>query len=61
MRGLLGLLIVMNICFLFQHYPRYGVFTVFWGISLDVKQYLSLFLFLAGVITIVRRNRKRFY
>lgn len=29
MRGLLGLLIVMNICFLFQHYPRYGVFTVF--------------------------------
>ncbi|MDR0607264.1 MAG: hypothetical protein LBG52_02690 [Candidatus Peribacteria bacterium] len=29
MRGLLGLLLVINICFLFQHYPRYGIFTIF--------------------------------
>ncbi|GHV27638.1 hypothetical protein FACS1894176_09720 [Bacteroidia bacterium] len=60
MRGLLGLLVVINICFLFQNYPRYGLLTLF-RTSFDVKQYLSALIFIVGVIVIVRWNRKRFY
>ncbi|MDR0860772.1 MAG: hypothetical protein LBO09_07575 [Candidatus Peribacteria bacterium] len=60
MRGLLGLLVVINGCFLFQNYPRYGLLTLF-GTSFDVKQYLSAFMLIVGVVVIVRWNRKRFY
>lgn len=60
MRALLGLLIVINTCFLFQNYPRYGLITLF-GTSFDVKQYLSAIIFIAGVIVTLRWNRKRFY
>jgi heme/copper-type cytochrome/quinol oxidase subunit 3 len=60
MRGFLGLLIVLNICFLFQQYPRNGVVEIF-GAIWDVKQYLSLFLLLIGIYCIIRRNKRRFY
>ena len=58
--GLIWLLIVINICFLFQSYPRYGVVNFLWT-TLDIKQYLSFFVLLLWIFTIIRRNKKRFY
>jgi hypothetical protein len=60
MRGLLGLLIVLNICFLFQQYPRHGLVHLL-GMTWDVKQYLSFFLGIIGICSIIKRNKKRFY
>ena len=51
--GFLGLLLVVNLCFLFQNYPRYGVISL-WGISRDVKQYFSLFAALLCILTGLR-------
>lgn len=47
--GLLALLVVINLCFLFQNYPRYGVISVL-GVSRDVKQYFSLFVLCMGIL-----------
>lgn len=57
--GGLGILIVLNICFLFQQYPRHWLVS-FLGMIRDIKQYLSLFIFIVGVFTIIKWNRKRF-
>ncbi|MDR0651413.1 MAG: hypothetical protein LBG59_08725 [Candidatus Peribacteria bacterium] len=57
---MLGLLLIINICFFFQSYPRHGLIP-FLGTVRDVKQYLSLFILIIGSITIIKRNRKRFY
>jgi hypothetical protein len=60
MRGMLGLLIVLNVCFLFQQYPRHGLIQ-FLGMTRDIKQYLSVFVGIVLLFTLVKRNKKRFY
>ncbi len=59
-RWIIWILIVFNVIFLFQYYPRYWVINIF-GISLDVKQYLSLIAIIHCIITWIRWERKRFY
>lgn len=58
LRGMLALLVVINICFLFQYYPRYWLVNILW-ISLDIKQYSSLFVFAIWCITAVRWNWRK--
>ncbi len=59
MRWLIWILIVFNIVFLFQSYPRHWLITLWW-ISFDIKQYLSLFTIICCIITAIKRERKRF-
>lgn len=59
MRWLIWILIVFNVVFLFQSYPRHGLITLWW-ISFDIKQYLSFIAIICCVITAIRRERKRF-
>ena len=59
MRWLIWILIVFNIVFLFQSYPRHGLITL-WSISFDIKQYLSLIAIICCIITAIRWERKRF-
>lgn len=56
---LILILIVFNIAFLFQSYPRHGLITL-WSISFDIKQYLSFIAIIVCVITAIKRERKRF-
>jgi hypothetical protein len=53
------ILIVFNIVFLFQSYPRYWLVSVGW-ISFDIKQYVSLIVILHCLITAIKREKKRF-
>ncbi len=60
--GLLGfifLLIVLNVCFFFQAYPRYGVFSIGWGI-IDIKQYVSLFVMILILCCYIKWGRNKF-
>ncbi len=41
--GFVYLLLGLNIVFMFQQYPRYGVMSIF-GITFDIKQYVSFFV-----------------
>ena len=59
MRWLIWILIVFNIVFLFQSYPRHGLITLWW-ISFDIKQYLSFIAIICCIITAIKRERKRF-
>ena len=59
MRGIVWILTVLNISFLFQAYPRYGVISLLW-ISFDIKQYLSFLVILNCIITATKREKKRF-
>ena len=59
MRGLIWILIVFNIAFLFQSYPRHWLITLWW-MSLDIKQYLSFIAIVCCIITAIKRERKRF-
>ena len=59
LRWLIWILIVLNIAFLFQSYPRYGLVSLFW-VSFDVKQYASLIVIIHWIITAIRREKKRF-
>ena len=59
-RWVVGLLIVFNIVFLFQSYPRHWIISIF-NTSFDIKQYLSWFTIIHCIITAIRRERKRFY
>lgn len=59
MWGIVWILIVLNISFLFQAYPRYGVISLIW-ISFDIKQYLSFLVILNCIITATKREKKRF-
>ena len=59
MRWIIWILIVFNIVFLFQSYPRHGLITLWW-VSFDIKQYLSLIAIICCIITAIKRERKRF-
>lgn len=59
MRWLVGILIVLNIVFFFQSYPRYWLISILWT-SFDIKQYVSLIMIIIWVITAIRRDKKRF-
>ena len=59
MRWLVWILIIFNICFFFQSYPRYWIVSVLWT-SFDIKQYISLLIIIHWVITGIKRERKRF-
>lgn len=59
LRWLLWILVVINICFLFQNYPKYGIITL-WNLSLDIKQYFSIFILLIWVFGWLSRNRKKY-
>ena len=59
MRWLIWILIVLNIAFLFQSYPKYWIVSVFWT-SFDIKQYASLFIIILWIITAISREKKRF-
>lgn len=56
---LIWILIVLNIVFLFQSYPRYGLISVFWA-SFDIKQYVSFIVIILWIITAINREKKRF-
>ena len=57
---LLWLLVVFNLCFLIQSYPRYWIISLFWT-SFDVKQYMSLIVAIHCIITAIKWDKKRFY
>lgn len=59
MRWLIWILIVFNIAFLFQSYPRYWVISILWT-SFDVKQYISLLVIIHWIITAIKWEKKRF-
>ena len=59
MRWLIWILIIFNIAFLFQSYPRHGLITL-WSISFDIKQYISFIAIICCMITAIKRERKRF-
>lgn len=59
MRWLIGLLIVFNIVFLFQSYPRHWIISIF-GTSLDMKQYISFMTIIRLAISAIKREKKRF-
>ena len=56
---LIWILIVLNIVFLFQSYPRYWLISLFWT-SLDIKQYMSFIVIIHWIITAISREKKRF-
>ena len=56
---LIWILIVLNISFLFQSYPRYWLISIWW-ISFDIKQYLSFLIIIYWIITAIKRENKRF-
>ena len=58
-RWMIWILVVFNIVFLFQSYPRHGLITL-WSISFDIKQYLSFITIICCIITAIKRERKRF-
>ena len=60
MRWLIGILIVFNIAFLFQSYPRHWLITLLWT-SFDIKQYISFIVIIYCIITAIKREKKRFY
>ncbi len=59
MRGIIWILIVLNVVFLFQSYPRYWLIPFFWT-SLDIKQYTSFIVIVHWIITAISREKKRF-
>jgi hypothetical protein len=56
---LIWILIVLNIVFLFQSYPRYWLISVLWT-SFDIKQYISFIVIIIWIITAISREKKRF-
>ena len=59
MRWLIGILILLNIIFFFQSYPRYWLISILWT-SFDIKQYISLIVIIHWVITAIKWEKKRF-
>ena len=57
--GIIWILIIFNIVFLFQSYPRHGLITLWW-VSFDIKQYLSLIAIICCIVTGIKREYKRF-
>jgi hypothetical protein len=58
-RWLIWILIILNITFFFQSYPRYWIVSILWT-SFDIKQYLSLIVIISWIITAIKRENKRF-
>jgi len=58
-RWIIWILIVFNIIFLFQSYPRHWLITISW-ISFDIKQYLSFIVIICCIITAIKREKKKF-
>lgn len=56
---LVWILIVFNIAFFFQSYPKYWLIEFLWT-SFDIKQYVSLFVIILGIITAIKWEKKRF-
>jgi len=59
MRWIIWILIILNIVFLFQSYPRYWLISFLWT-TLDIKQYTSFIVIVHWIITAISRKRKRF-
>lgn len=59
LRWLIWILIVFNIAFFFQSYPKYWLIEFLWT-SFDIKQYVSLFVIILGIITAIKWEKKRF-
>lgn len=59
LRWLIWILIILNIAFLFQSYPRYWLITIWWT-SFDIKQYCSFIIIILWIITAIKREKKRF-
>lgn len=59
MRWLIGILIVLNIAFFFQSYPRHWVVSIF-SLSFDIKQYISLIVILHCCITAIKWENRKF-
>jgi len=58
-RWIVWILIIFNITFLFQSYPRHWLITISWT-SFDIKQYISFITIICCVITAIKRERKTF-
>jgi hypothetical protein len=58
-RWLIWILIVLNIVFLFQSYPRYWLISILWT-SFDIKQYVSVIIIILWIFTAIKRENKRF-
>ena len=58
-RWLIWILIIFNIVFLFQSYPKHWLISLSW-VSFDVKQYISFIAIICCIITAIKRERKRF-
>jgi hypothetical protein len=58
-RWIIWILIILNIAFLFQSYPRYWLITIF-GTAFDIKQYTSILVIIHCIITWIKREKKRF-
>lgn len=59
LRWIVWILIVLNICFFFQSYPRYWIISMF-DISFDAKQYFSWIIIGICIVTAIKWNKKRF-
>lgn len=59
MRWLIWILIVLNVVFLFQSYPRYWLISIWWT-TFDMKQYCSFIVIIIWTITAINREKKRF-
>lgn len=56
---LIWILMLLNIMFLFQSYPRYWLVSIFW-MSFDVKQYASFIVIIIWIVAAISWERKRF-
>jgi hypothetical protein len=59
MRWLIGILIVLNIAFFFQSYPRHWVISIL-GLLFDIKQYISLIVIIHCCITAIKWENRKF-
>ena len=58
-RWLIGILIVLNIAFFFQSYPRHWVISIF-SLLFDIKQYISLIVIIHCSITAIKWKHWKF-
>jgi len=54
-----ALILVLDICFYFQSYPKYGVSSLF-GFSLDIKHYISFFLMVILIVCYWKWSKTKF-
>lgn len=58
MIGFAFMLVIINVCLLYQQYPRYGVIP-FGTHTLDIKQYVSVFLVILALAVYTNRKKQR--